>query len=292
MDRWDEGFVSVPGGRIWFGRAGNDRPGGPLVVVHGGPGFSHDYLENLEALADERPVVFYDQLGSGRSDRPSDPALWTVGRFVEELAALRRALEIPRVHLLGQSWGAMLVAAYLATEPLGVLSSIFSGPALSAPRFAADQQAHVAALPSDVREILQHPQGPEDHEASEYQEALGCFYRRHVCRMDPWPEALERSLAAMNPEIYSHMWGPNEFDLLGTLQGVDYTPVLPTLRFPVLYTCGEFDEATPDTTAFYRSLTPGAEMLVLEGASHVHHLEAQEPFLKAVRIFLRKAEGR
>ncbi len=291
MGQRREGRAAVPGGSVWYEVVGEDRGGIPLVVVHGGPGLSHDYLENLSALEEDRPVVFYDQLGSGRSDRPEDVSLWTVERFVEELACLRREVELPEVHLLGQSWGALVVAAYLAKAREGVRSVIFSGPALSAPRFAADQEVHVAALPSAVRETLQRCRSQGDYASDAYQEAMQVFYQRHVCRLDPWPEALERTLAAMNPAVYGHMWGPSEFDALGTLRNVDYTAVLPTLHVPVLYTCGEFDEAPPATVAFYCAQTPGAEMVVLEGASHVHHLEAPEKFLAAVRSFLRRAEG-
>ena len=291
MERWREGRVAVPGGNVWYGVAGDGLPGVPLLVVHGGPGISHDYLENLAVLGDERPVVFYDQLGSGRSDRPEATDLWTVERFVEELACLRREAGLPEMHVLGQSWGAMLVAAYLAESREGVRSVIFSGPALSASRFAADQETHVAVLPSAVRETLQRCRDQEDYASDAYQNAMQVFYRRHVCRLDPWPEALERTFSAMNPTVYLYMWGPSEFDPLGTLRDADYTSVLPTLRFPVLFTCGEFDEATPETTAYYCSQTPRAEMAVLEGTSHVHHLEAPEKFLALVRAFLRRAEG-
>jgi proline-specific peptidase len=105
----EEGFIAVPGGRVWYRSVGeqrNDRA--PLLCLHGGPGFTHYYLEPLEALADRRQVVFYDQLGCGRSERPDDPSLWTVDRFVEELALVRTALGLDRLHLFGSSWGGML----------------------------------------------------------------------------------------------------------------------------------------------------------------------------------------
>src|SRR3970040_1419292 len=100
-----EGKINVPGGNIWYRIGGADAPGVPLLVPHGGPAAGHDYLEHLQPLADERPVVFYDQLGCGRSDIPDDTSLWRVDRFVEEVAAVRSALSLDRIHLLGQSWG-------------------------------------------------------------------------------------------------------------------------------------------------------------------------------------------
>jgi len=107
----------------------------PLLLLHGGPGASHDYLEPLEPLSDERPVIFYDQLGCSNSDRPDDQSLWTIERFVEELEQVRETLQLREVHILGQSWGTMLGVEYmLMKKPHGVTSLILSGPCLSAAR--------------------------------------------------------------------------------------------------------------------------------------------------------------
>lgn len=103
-----EGYIQVPGGKVWYRIVGADRSGIPLLTIHGGPGAPHDYLEPLESLADERPVIFYDQLGCGFSDKPDDTTLWTVQRFTDELQAVRTALNLDRVNLLGTSWGTML----------------------------------------------------------------------------------------------------------------------------------------------------------------------------------------
>ena len=112
----DEGYINVPGGRVWYRSVGPDSGSEgrtPLLCLHGGPGFTHNYLEPLEALADQRRVVFYDQLGCGRSDRPDDETLWTVERFVEELVQVRAALGLDRLHLFGSSWGGMLAMQYV-----------------------------------------------------------------------------------------------------------------------------------------------------------------------------------
>jgi pimeloyl-ACP methyl ester carboxylesterase len=106
-----EGHVEVPGGRIWYRIAGADRPGTPVLCLHGGPGMPHDYLEPLEDLAVNRPVVFYDQLGCGRSGRPADDSLWTTDRFVEELAVVHAVLGLKRPHLFGNSWGGCRASA-------------------------------------------------------------------------------------------------------------------------------------------------------------------------------------
>src|SRR2546421_1708639 len=113
-----EGYLPVPGGRVWYQIVGSG-PATPLLVLHGGPGAGHDYLETLEGLADERPVVFYDQLGCGRSDQPDDPSRWHIARFVREVDLVRHALGLDRIHLLGQSWGGWLAIEYMLRQPSG-----------------------------------------------------------------------------------------------------------------------------------------------------------------------------
>ena len=147
----DEGRIKVTGGEVWYRRTGDgDRP--PLLLLHGGPGASSLagdlWLGDLPAT---RQVVLYDQLGSGRSDRPHDRSLWTVERFVAELGQVRNALGLDDVHVLGHSWGAMLLASYLATGPSGVRTATFSSPCLDAQQWARDQLGHLEALPQDVR---------------------------------------------------------------------------------------------------------------------------------------------
>jgi proline iminopeptidase len=288
-----EGFLDLVHGRVWYGIHDAGASGVPLLVLHGGPGAPHDYLEPLAALADDRPVIFYDQLGCGSSDRPNDPALWTVGHFVEELAQVRAALGLAKVHLLGSSWGSTLAADYLLTrKPKGVVSLIFSGPCLSAQRFVADQRAHLARMPEPVRTAIETCEANGRYDSPDYQEAMMAFYARHVCRLDPWPDCMNRTIEKMGHEVYGHMWGPSEFTMTGTLKDYDCTSRLHEIAQPVLLTCGRYDEATPETTAYYKSLLPHAEMAVIEDASHEHHLEQPEEYLRLVREFLRRMETR
>ncbi|ACL17218.1 proline iminopeptidase-family hydrolase [Methanosphaerula palustris] len=291
--RDEEGFIQTPDGKVWYRIVGGGSAGIPLLVLHGGPGFPHDYLEPLEALADERPVIFYDQLGCGRSDRPDDPSLWTIERYVDEVAAVREALGLKAVHLLGQSWGTMLAVAYLVREgPTGIVSAVLSAPYISTPRWIADQRAYLAAMTESVQEAVRVHEASGDFAAPAYQEAMTAYYQEHLCRLETRPDCLQRSMDGSSAAIYAQMWGPSEFTVTGTLRTADLTDRLPSLTIPVLYTCGEFDEATPATTRFYQELTPDAGMIVLAGASHQHHLEEPEQFLAAVRRFLAAAEER
>jgi proline iminopeptidase len=282
-----EGFIDVPGGKVWYKIIGRDKPGTPLLVLHGGPGVPHNYLLPLEALADERPVVFYDQLGCGNSNRPNDTSLWTTTRFVEELKAVRSALKLDEVHLLGQSWGTMLAVEYLLREkPSGVKSLILSAPYLSTPRWVSDQQVWISQLPQDVQDTISKYEALQDYSSPAYQEAMMFFYNKHVCRMDPWPECLLQSMEKMGVEVYNHMWGPSEFTMTGTLMQADLTPELPQLTVNTLLTCGEYDEATPATTLYYQSLINGSAIRIFQGASHSHHLESETEYIQVIRNFI------
>src|SRR5690606_37194829 len=116
MDNAKEGFIPVTGGNVWYRISGNG-PGLPLLVLHGGPGSKSSDRDPLRQLGTDRPIIHYDQLGCGKSDRPTDTALWTVERYVEELEQVIQALELEEFHLLGHSWGTMLAASYLFKKP-------------------------------------------------------------------------------------------------------------------------------------------------------------------------------
>ena len=258
--RDEEGLIPVPGGNVWYRRLG-DGPGTPLLVLHGGPGASSLGAETwLGDLPSQRPVVFYDQLGGGRSDKPDDPSLWRVDRFVEELATVRAALGLDAVCLLGHSWGWMLAASYLAVNPAGVAAVIFSSPCLDAHQWEADARALLSEMPEDVRSTVERCERDGTTDSPEYQDATLAFYRRHFCRLDPWPEIVVASLNDINHQVYGLMWGASEFTVTGTLRTFDACPGLPQLKMPVLFTCGEYDEARPETVEKHRRLVPGAQL--------------------------------
>lgn len=292
-DRERTGTIPVTGGQVWYHIFGADREGIPLLVLHGGPGAPYDYLIPLAALANTRPVVFYDQLGCGNSDHVSDTSLLTVERFTEELGEVRAALGLDKVFILGQSWGSMLAVDYLLTQNhAGVQGLVLSGPCLSASRWAADQRGYITHLPEQSRTAILENEAAKTYDTPAYKDALMEYYRLHVCRLDPWPEALMRTFNRVAADVYGHMWGPSEFTITGTLGTYDRVARLKEITVPVLFTCGEFDEATPAATAWYRENLPGSEMIVFEGASHEHHLEKREAYIAALRGFLDRVERR
>ncbi|MCK9554432.1 proline iminopeptidase-family hydrolase [bacterium] len=286
-----EGYISVKGGKVWYKIEGAGKKGIPLLTLHGGPGATHDYLEPLEKLADERPVIFYDQLGGGNSERPKNNSLWTVERFVGELKQVREMLRLKKVHLLGVSWGTMLAARYIIDlKPEGVVSLILSGPALNAERFASDARSYLSELSEKDRAVIAESEAKGRYDSREYADAMMNFYRLHVCRLDPWPGCLNRTFEKMGADVYNYMWGPSEFTVTGTLKGFDVTDKLKDISIPVLFTCGRYDEASPSATEYYHRLLPGSEIHIFEDASHIHISEKTGEFISVARDFLHRSE--
>ncbi len=280
-----EGYIDVPGGRVWYRDVG-EGDGTPLLCLHGGPGSTHHNLESLEALADRRRVIFYDQLGCGNSDRPDNPALWTVDRFVEELAQVRAALQLDRLHLFGSSWGGMLAMQYVLDRRPELQSLILCGSPASMPRWAADCEELLGQQPAEVSKVIR------DHEAGgftacpEYQAAILGFYREHFCRLNPWPAGLERSFAGVGHVVYHTMNGPSEFTVTGTLKDWDVMDRLGDIKVPTLLVGGRYDECRPAHLEEMRRRIPGSRLAIIEDASHLCFAEQPAEFSTIINSFL------
>ncbi|GAC1337080.1 MAG: proline iminopeptidase-family hydrolase [Candidatus Dormibacteria bacterium] len=292
-----EGSIDFDGFRTWFRIVG--RPGVtgrvPLVMLHGGPGVPHDYLEPLEALADDgRQVVFYDQLGCGESDHPSDPSLFTIDLFVRELTILRETLGLDRVHLYGQSWGGMPALEYALTCPRGVISLVLHSSLASQPLWIAEANRLRADLPPDIQHTLLEHERAGTTADPRYEEAMLTFYNRHLCRLDPWPACLVRAFTKLQRDslVYNTMWGPSEFFATGTLRGWDITARLGEIDVATLIMSGRHDEATPAVAGALHAGIGGSEWVVFEQSSHTCHLEETDRCLEVVRDFLHRVEAR
>ncbi len=283
------------GYHVWYRIYGErDEPGRlPLLCLHGGPGIPHDYLEPLARLASNgRRVIFYDQLGNGRSDHPHDRSLWTVQLFLNELATVRRALGLERLHLLGQSWGGMLAMEHTLTKPGGIGSLVLASSLASVPQWISEAHRLRAALPAAVRNTLTEHEVAGTTDAAAYQEAMMVYYRRHVCRLDPWPECLLRSFEALerNPEVYRTMWGASEFHATGILRTWDIIARLGEIDIPTLILAGRYDEATSLVTDTLCRGIPGSECVIFENSAHVPHLEEPQHYLSSLDDFLQRVE--
>lgn len=286
-----DGTLEVEGGRIFY-RVYGTGPGVPLLLLHGGPGFSAHYLEPLSALADERPVILYDQLGSGRSERVSDTTLMQAGRYVRELDSLRRALHLDRVHILGHSWGSMLALEYLATAPEGIESVILASPVITAESWAADGAVLVATLPDSLRAIIARHEAAGTTSSEEYQNAVFPFMVQYVFGLEPpFPAEIDSAMAGYNPIVYETMWGPSEFSPAGNLKTFDRSELLPRLTMPVLFTAGRMDEARPATVERFAATVSNARVVIFERSAHMAMLTERDAYVAAVRAFLREVEA-
>lgn len=285
-----EGYITVPGGKTWYKIYGTDKSQIPVILIHGGPGGASDYLEPISGLAEHRPVIFYDQLGCGNSPQsdPEDSTLWTIENFVEELSCLINQLNIEEVHLLGQSWGCIVAVEYmLRKKDNSVKSLVLSGPCLNAEKWILDQRNYLKQLDDSLHQIIYQSEIAGDYSCEEYQKAMMIYYQKHICRLNPWPECINRSFQKMNQKIYLYMWGPSEFSCTGTLKDYNNVEALKNINIPVLLTCGRYDEATPSSTKYYQSKFSSAELYIFEDASHDHHLENTDEYLYVVNKFLK-----
>lgn len=284
-----EGYVPVPGGNVWYQKHDNHTDNAPVIILHGGPGSSHWSLQGLHELAVVRPVILYDQLGCGNSDRPDDTSLWNIDRFVEEVKQLTEGLGIEEFHLLGHSWGTTLAAAYFLKYPKGVKSIIFSSPCLSAPLWAEDQKNNLKKLPIEIQRTIHASEKNGNTNSTEYKEATKVFNNHFVCRLpeNERPDFLKEGAKYRNSDIYNIMWGASEFDVAGNLKNFDCTKDLHNITVPTLFTCGRFDEATPESTKYFSTLTPNSKYHVFEKSAHMPYIEEEDEYLQVMKDFLK-----
>lgn len=268
-----ERMVPVEGGRVYV-RVNGDlrRPKPPLVILHGGPGGTHAaYLDAL-ALADERAVILYDQLDSGRSDWPGDPRNWRIGRFVDEIDRIGDALGLARWHVLGHSWGGTLALEYGARRPQRLQSLVLASPLVSTKSWIADADALRLQLPAATRDELLRCDRLAAPLPTSCDTATGAFYAAYNGR-----EPASDGMRAYRPpqdrgfdaSLYRTMWGRSEFVATGTLKDYDGEPLLAKLDGPrTLFVGGQYDEARPSTLAAFAARVPGAEFATIPGAAH------------------------
>jgi proline-specific peptidase len=296
--RVDEGYVPFRGGRTWYrslAAASEHDARLPLLCLHGGPGANWLHLKPYEALANERRVVFYDQIGSGNSglEEPHEVSIWQPELFVEEVGVVREALGLERVHVLGHSWGGMLGMQYATEQPEGLVSLIVESSPPSVPEWMPEVARLRSELPPEVEATLREHEEAGTTDSPEYEEASMVFYRRHVCRTEPWPDWLVECFEKLeaNPEVYHAMNGPSEFHVIGTIRNWDITPRLGRIQMPTLVFSGRHDEVTPACTEAAHRAIPGSEYVVLEESSHMAQAEQPEETLALVRGFLSRVEG-
>lgn len=292
----NEGYIPYKGYRTWYRIVGDTEAPGklPLLCLHGGPGATYDYLESFDAMAATgRRVIYYDQLGCGNSRIPvSNLSMWTIELYVEELGVVRKALGLERIHLLGQSWGGMLAMEYMFTRPQGIASLTIASSPASMIQWVEEADRLRRELPPDVEETLRRHEQAGTTKSPEYKAATDVFYHRHLCRVVPYPEYLQRSMDKMEqyPEVYNTMCGPNEFYVIGTIKDWDIRHRLGEIHVPTLITSGRYDEATPLIMETVHKGIPGSEWVIFENSGHSSHAEEPERYMQVLDEFLSRIE--
>ena len=285
-----EGYLDYLGYRTWYRVTGDLASDAvPLLALHGGPGSTHHYFAPLERLDHERPVVVYDQLGCGSSDRPHDVE-WSVSVFRDEVDAVRSQLGLERIHLLGTSWGGMLALEHVLSGAEGIVSVILSSTLASVEQWATEQLLLKNALPADIVEVLDRHELAATYDDPEYEQAMEAYFDRHFYRgPKPRPE-LELMNAEKARDVYLAMQGPNEWTVTGALSGWDARDRLGEIDLPTLVIRGRHDMCTDPIAATLVEGISNAYEVVLEESSHTPVLEETERYLEAISVFMRQCE--
>lgn len=288
MTQHTEGFIDFNGYKTWYSTYGDLASSTtPLVVLHGGPGFPHQHLRNLSKLAGQGiPVVLYDQLGCGNSDKPDKPELWTTQLFIDELNAVRNALQLDKVSILGHSWGGSLAAEYVLTNPQGVDKLILSSPLLDTKLWIEETDKLKDQLPKEVAETMRKHEATGTTDSEEYKEADKIFNLHFVCRLDPKPKDIQECEDGFSQQVYETMWGPSESHATGVLKDWSVLDRLHKIKQPVLLLSGKYDEATPKQMELAHKSIPGSKWVLFENSSHATNHEEEEKYLRTVADFL------
>ena len=289
----EEGFVRALGFRLFYRSFGN--PSDPTVLgLHGGPGASHDYLLPLSDLAHEGfRVVLFDLLGCGRSEVPSDSALFTLDHNVQETDAVRMGLGLGRVHLIGSSYGGLLALAYALKHGPHLRSLITVGGLASVPLASREMERLKNSLPAETLRVMELHERKGTLQSPEYLAAVEVFYRNFLCRLPQWPKEVQHSLEMCTKRpVYGLMNGPNEFTITGSIRSIDLSKQLSEIRVPTLVLGGRYDEVTPVVAEQIRSGIPGARRVEFSRSSHMPFWEERPEFVRTVLEFLRSLPDR
>lgn len=290
-----EGYLPYRGYRTYYRIVGTPSEEKlPLLVLHGGPGCAHDYLESLDGIAEKygRQVIYYDQCGCGKSRIPAGHAdFYTYDSYMDEIEMVRKELNLDHIHMLGQSWGGMLEMLYVTRRnPAGIASMVVASSPASAAIWVKEANRLRGYLPEDMQKALLQADEDGDYSKPEVVAASKEYYHRHVCKLDPYPDYVKRSFDQMG-EDYFVMQGASEFVITGKMKDYDVTADLPNVKIPTLVTSGQLDENTPLIAKQVTDLIPGAKWVLFEGGTHNCHAEYPEKYNRTVEQFLEAHDG-
>lgn len=280
-----EGYIEVTGGKIWY-RINGEGNKTPILLLHGGPGSSSYYLDPLKELSKERPVIFIDQLGCGRSTRLTDTTLMTIENYVEQLEQVRKALDLKDFYLYGHSWGTMLGIDYYLKYPSEVKAIIFHSPLFSTDLWIKDADTLITTLPDSIQVIIRENEKNKTYTSEAYLSAVKLYYSNFLTRKETLQAKRDSSNRFTGANVYEFMWGPSEFTATGNLLSYDRVDRLKEVAVPTLLLTGEYDEARPGTVRYFQSLIPGSEFKVISNSGHVTMHDNLPETIAAINQFL------
>ncbi|GLA17276.1 hypothetical protein AnigIFM62618_004409 [Aspergillus niger] len=291
-------YASLPQpAQTWYRVYGDIKAGTPLVVLHGGPGFCHNYMLPLAALASGRSVILYDQIGNGLSshylEKRGDQGFWTVDLFIAELENLLRYLGIAgHFDLLGHSWGGMMGMDFAARQPAGLRRLILSNAPASVALWLESVNRLRASLPQKIQDTLQKCEAEGRLDSKDYENATVEFLSRFCCRTQPWPEELMQSLVwttEKDPTVASTMLGPSEFWVEGSLKDWSALDHIHRIQVPTLVINGKYDEAQDSAVEPLFWGIDKVKWITLSEGSHCPQFDDREKYLQVVDEFLGRA---
>lgn len=285
--------------QLWTKRIGNN-PRVKLLLLHGGPGATHEYFESFESYLPQEGIEFYyyDQLGCGNSDNPGDTSLWDLPRFVEEVEQVRQALELDSTnfYLLGHSWGGILAVEYALKYPQHVKGLIISNMMMDAVAYDKYAEEVLAKqMDSTVLSEIQALESKGDFSNPRYMELLiSHYYTKHILRMDPeqWPNAVNRAFGKLNHSLYTIMQGPSEFGISGKLETWSVTSRLSELGMPVLFIGAEHDTMDPEHMKEQSTKVKDGSYLYCPNGSHMAMWDDQEHYFSGLLEWLTNVQVR
>lgn len=290
----EEGYMPFMGFQTYYriARAPGDKP--PLLLLHGGPGSTHNYMELFDCLAEQgRTVVAYDQIGCGRSYLDGHSEFWKMETWIEELKELRSHLGLDRCHILGQSWGGMLLLQYLiGCRPRGVLSAVLSSTLPSSQLWGREQHRVLRYFSAQEQQAIRLAEETGDYGTAACQAATAHFMEMR-CAGAPGPDAPEclRRPKKTGDEAYLTAWGNNEYTPSGTLKDFDLTDRLGEITIPVLITSGTDDLCTPLTAKIMHDGIPDSSWYLFEGARHMPFVENQDQYMQLMKTWMQACES-
>lgn len=284
-----EGYVNVKGGKIWYRILGEGKKI-PILMLHGGPGGTSRSFYQFASLGEDRPVIIFDQLGSGRSGYHTDTTLLKVDNFVEQVEAVKTSLGLKEFYLQGHSWGTALALEFYLKYPKGIKAIIFNSPYFNTSLWKADADTLVSTLPDSIQLAIKTGEKNHDYESAAYKNANEVYSKNFGIRKTRLTSELDTAISKGNEFIYNYMWGPTEFTATGTLINYNRVQSLKSIKMPTLFITGEFDEARPTTVKYFQSLVPNAKYVMIEGAGHGTMHDNRSQNISAIKNFLAEIE--